>query len=68
MALVRGHPEVMKAERHDDGWQVDEANQSEERLKALKADASGTPLYEQFVQDKIARRAAFVAENKTLVE
>jgi len=43
------------------------AMQSAARLAALKATGEGTPVYEDFVKDRIARRSQFLADNKTLV-
>ena len=43
------------------------AEMGEDRLNKLGATGSDSPLYEQFVQDRVARRMKFLAENKTLV-
>mmetsp|Transcript_55477 Transcript_55477/g.135929 ORF Transcript_55477/g.135929 Transcript_55477/m.135929 type:complete len:1940 (-) Transcript_55477:267-6086(-) len=47
--------------------QEETAIHTPERLARLKADAEGTPVFEEFVKDRMVRRAKFQAENKTLV-
>mmetsp|Transcript_3531 Transcript_3531/g.8271 ORF Transcript_3531/g.8271 Transcript_3531/m.8271 type:complete len:1929 (-) Transcript_3531:295-6081(-) len=51
------------------GLRVDEeaAEMSQERMDKLGATGEGTPLYEQFMKDRVARRQKFLSENKTLV-
>mmetsp|Transcript_37349 Transcript_37349/g.76622 ORF Transcript_37349/g.76622 Transcript_37349/m.76622 type:complete len:1929 (+) Transcript_37349:134-5920(+) len=51
------------------GLRVEEesAKQGQERLDSLGVTGEGTPLYEQFIKDRVARRTKFLAENKTLV-
>mmetsp|Transcript_14287 Transcript_14287/g.48858 ORF Transcript_14287/g.48858 Transcript_14287/m.48858 type:complete len:1961 (-) Transcript_14287:1606-7488(-) len=43
------------------------ADMNAERLENLGATGEGTPLYEKFIMERMARRAQFLAENKTLV-
>ena len=43
------------------------AEHSQERFDALGSTGEGTPVYEQFIKERMAARAKFLAENKTLV-